>query len=101
MGVDTSGVCFTRLWCCFEIYTSLMSLAFERSYKYDIYTAHKNQFGESVGLVDGLTILDQRGGRDLEQQYKGARESFFPVNLLEKSLQVRLEMGEASVEDDR
>merc|ERR1719204_913075 len=99
--VDSGGVCYTRVWRCFEIYTSLMDQAPKRGYKYDVYTARSSMFGPAIGLVDGLSVYDQRGGKALARQYKYTREKFFPEALLESSLKVRLEMGQASVEDDR
>jgi len=99
--IDGDGVCFTRIWCCFEVYISLMNFAAARDYKYDIYTVHRNCFGDAAALVDGLTIWDQRGGVERGCLYKQSREGLFPVTLLESSLGVRLEMGKASVEDDR
>merc|ERR1712032_1067371 len=93
--VDMGGVCFTRVWCCFEVYTSLMDQASERDYHYDIYTVFKNSFGAVAALVDGLSVKDSRGGALNGQQYKAFREKFFPTALLETSLEVCLEKGEA------
>ena len=84
-----------------EVYTSLMDQASERDYKYDIYTVFANHFGATCALVDGLSVLDSRGGALRGHQYKAFRESYFPIALLQKSLEVHLERGEASVEEDR
>jgi len=101
--VDNSGVCWSRVWCDYEVATSLNT---ERMhYNYDIYTAVDHVYStawglrdprKSCGITTGLAPCD--GGH---AQMKVLREMHFPQERIERALEVRLEHGEASVPEDR
>ena len=112
--IDRSGVCFSRIWCDFEIFLSLKETA--PHFKYEMYTAleHTNSLSQTaltllkqagkghrehlraVGLTDGLA-----GAVDLNAAGKGNREAAFPIEIGCKMLDLKLEDGQASYERDK
>mmetsp|Transcript_38984 Transcript_38984/g.97995 ORF Transcript_38984/g.97995 Transcript_38984/m.97995 type:complete len:462 (-) Transcript_38984:86-1471(-) len=107
--VDENGICFTRVWCVFEVWCALAGEV-KKDFKYDIYTAKEhNIWGRTryaVGLVHGAALHDPRCGQREEGAlefggYKVQREGKFPMGLLEKAVAINLEQGEATVEEDR
>jgi len=78
------------------------------SFKYDVYTAKKHtraQGGEreAVGLVDGLACSGNPGMSRTQElgAGKSERESFFPIELGQKGLNIQLEQAQASMQEDR
>ena len=96
--LDQGGMCYTRVWCVYEIYTT-MQAAKDKSFYYDIYTAkshHHPQLGtrKAVGLSDP-------GEQERENSASGLREQFFPLDLAERAFEVSVRDAQASVEEDR
>jgi hypothetical protein len=85
--LDEGGVTFSRIWCGYEIFTSL---AGDKHKTYDVYTCPK---GGAVGLVEGLSAGDKDAGA------KQKRESGFPLERVR--LDIQLQSAQASVEADR
>ncbi len=92
-----------RIWCGFEIYTSLIkSTAEEARYLYDIYTSLSCKSPGAVGLTDGLAIVDLSTPFEAGQlRRKCQREHLFPVTLAETILRTRVQDAEASVASDK
>ena len=114
--IDERAMCLQRIWCDYEVSTSLMSSG--KDYLYDMYTAHPHtyrlimaEYGleeeelSAVGITDGLTWADDAEGQGFmnaaRSEYKTQRELYFPKELIEKALAVALHEGAASVESDR
>ena len=85
--LDEGGITFSRIWCGYEIFTSL---AGDKHKTYDVYTCLK---GGAVGLVEGLSAGDKDAGA------KQKRESGFPLERVR--LDIQLQSAQASVEADR
>ena len=85
--LDEGGITFSRIWCGYEIFTSL---AGDRHKTYDVYTCPKQG---AVGLVEGLSAGDKDAGA------KQKRESAFPLERVR--LDIQLQSAQASVEADR
>jgi len=107
--VDAAGVCFSRVWCVFEVFTALVG-ELKQDFKYDVYTAVEHDiFGHHrhvVGLTDGCAYTNhdmgnQKKGVPEFPGYKQMREAKFPVSMLPKAVMLQLEKGQASVESDR
>jgi hypothetical protein len=86
--LDEGGITFSRIWCGYEIFTSL---AGDSHKTYDVYTCPKQ--GGAVGLVEGLSAGDINAGA------KQKRESAFPLERVR--LDIQLQSAQASVEADR
>eukprot|EP00933_Yihiella_yeosuensis_P032455 TRINITY_DN26046_c0_g1_i1.p1 TRINITY_DN26046_c0_g1~~TRINITY_DN26046_c0_g1_i1.p1 ORF type:complete len:518 (+),score=89.84 TRINITY_DN26046_c0_g1_i1:54-1607(+) len=108
--VDKSAMCWSRIWCCYEVSVCLESSGPEHM-KYDMYTAcdHLHSFTDkngrpvgapckrkAVGITDGFAAVD--GGW---ADYKSNRENHFPESLISDALCLKLEHGQASVDSDR
>lgn len=79
--VDPKCVAFTRIWCNFEIYTSLIDLP--ANYLFDIYTAHIHEYKgpkKAVGITDGYTKSDQNAG------WMTYRQRHFPLIIGEREV---------------
>ena len=115
--VDSGALYFTRIWCNYEIHTSLTMDEEGRAsrYTYDVYTAAPNDDAPittvdgaptrrskplAVGLVDGLCPADESYGGMHTALAKSLREQPFPATLQLKGMTARLQMGDASVEED-
>ena len=84
--LDEGGITFSRIWCGYEIFTSLVG---DSHKTYDVYTCR----GGAVGLVEGLSAGDKDAGAKLK------RESTFPLERVR--LDIQLQSAQASVEADR
>ncbi|CAE7378562.1 Scn8a, partial [Symbiodinium sp. CCMP2456] len=91
--LDPKATPFSRIWCDFELYTAIMS--------------------RDMGL-DIVTTIPARHGREAETRMlskdlvpgesavaKSVREQNFPINLLAHGLEVMLENGMATQEEDK
>lgn len=100
--LDKPGMCYTRVWCCYEVYVTLVIGQDETDVVedklYDVYTAVGRR---AVGITDGLVAADLVNGEELSALMKSQRESIFPASLVKGSLRMQLERGQASVESDR
>ena len=116
--VDSGALYFTRIWCDYEIHTSLTMDEEGRAsrYTYDVYTAAPNDDAPittvdgaptrrskplAVGLVDGLCPADESYGGMHTALAKSLREQPFPASLQLRGMTARLQMGDASVEEDK
>ena len=98
--LDSAGVTYTRIWCCFEIFKSLLDVGDGAAHKtYDIYTAcdlykmdNRRKEG-AVGIVEGMSAGDK------DAAAKQDRESHFPLERVQ--LDLKLQTAQASVESDQ
>jgi len=108
--IDSGASYFKRVWCCYEIWSTLMLAAAanlygdlpvdgQGGYKYDIYTC----VGEdrAVGLTDGFAPVDMRRAKHWWTTNKYHREKTFPIEMAHSALSLKLELGQASQETDR
>eukprot|EP00658_Telonema_sp_P-2_P010470 TRINITY_DN13949_c0_g1_i5.p1 TRINITY_DN13949_c0_g1~~TRINITY_DN13949_c0_g1_i5.p1 ORF type:complete len:435 (-),score=75.46 TRINITY_DN13949_c0_g1_i5:331-1635(-) len=101
--LDSNGVCWSRIWCVYELYLSLRLGNPNRSY--DMYTACRHTWkGEvyedpeertAVGITSGLVAVDW----GLHE--KAVRESHFPIKLMEIGIGFCCSQARASSEQDR
>ena len=79
--VDAQGLCYTRVWCQYECFITLVKANLD--YKYDVYTAHAHTFqvGEdeyeersAVGITDGIAEIDAKFGEEAASVLKMQRE---------------------------
>lgn len=115
--VDKEGQCFSRLWCVYEIYSSLVGrdqrmnrqdlyiedddtpawsiFGKSRQYYFDLYTAVRNKARLSaVGITDGIVAVDSNS------ETKWDRESTFPVDCLKHGMLFDCRAGKASMKED-
>jgi hypothetical protein len=89
--IDDKAICFSRIWCVYELFQSLTNEA-ARNKVYDMYTAVDHT---AVGLVDGLAAVDA------DSEDKCLREQHFPLVLLDKGIEFKCKDGEASFPADQ
>merc|ERR1740124_958110 len=110
--LDNDGVVFSRIWCNLELFLTLVDGNEEKDGKeassglWAVYTAHKHTrkpvcIGEeekrqAVGIVSGGTTLDKGNSVTI-----AGRERAFPIELVEKSLRIKIEDAKASKEQDQ
>jgi len=110
--LDKNGIVFTRIWCIFELYLTLIvdsQVGKEEENSKDglwaVYTAHSHTYKNYWGAIEerkALGIVSGGVTSDLgNSHYFIAREAAFPYDLIEKSLSIQVEVADASVEDDR
>lgn len=95
--LDNSATVYTRIWCDYEVFVTLDKSTWT-THLYDIYTWQK---GEALGLTDGVAQIDQRGASWWWEDRKQKREQNFPFELARAAMQIQVQRGEASVEEDR
>lgn len=85
--VDHSGVIFSRIWCVYESYTTLVAMddGAEDNYKWDIYASTSSGIAAD-GMMDGVVT---------------AGRSLFPVERAIQSLDITVETANASLAADR
>eukprot|EP00746_Dinoflagellata_sp_MGD_P165758 gnl/MRDRNA2_/MRDRNA2_95217_c0_seq1.p1 gnl/MRDRNA2_/MRDRNA2_95217_c0~~gnl/MRDRNA2_/MRDRNA2_95217_c0_seq1.p1 ORF type:complete len:952 (+),score=158.50 gnl/MRDRNA2_/MRDRNA2_95217_c0_seq1:76-2856(+) len=91
--VDSNATCWTRVWCCYEVFCALIKSDRTKEYTYDVYTTGA---GFTGGLTDGYCIMDAE-----KAERKAEREKDFPLELLEHAMKIDLTEAEASVDADR
>merc|ERR1740124_72942 len=121
--LDKEAKVFTRIWCVFELFLTLIDVQREEGEDdgvWAVYTAethtranyyyHPNiykgikiedsrkleQPREAVGIISGGATCDQDSTR-----LTAIREAYFPFELITQSMEIKVEEGKASVEDDR
>ena len=104
--IDTGAVSYTRLWCVFELYRSLVAAG--RDYVYDMATAtpwkgiDKVTYPRGEDDVHGATcILDGLGAWQLSSEVKAIHESHFPLGVIDQGITFDVKEGNASVEADK
>ena len=97
--LDQGGMCYTRVWCVYEIYTTMQS-AKDKSFYYDIYTA-KPHHHPQLGTRKAVGLSDLSGEQERDKSASGLREQFFPLDLAERAFEVSVRDAQASVEEDR
>lgn len=91
--VDKGGEIYQRIWCHYEAHVTLQDS--RNGYKWDVYTTG-GFGGDAAGVTDGLAENDGGNFGRMKQ-----RESPFPLELSQKSLQLAIEDAKASEDDDR
>merc|ERR1740124_1175722 len=121
--LDKEAVVFTRIWCVFELFLTLIdaqqeegedglwAVYTEHPHTYtnpDVITAHPHTYKgndtwrileeprEAVGIISGGATCDED-----DPEMTALREAHFPFQLISQSMGIKVEEGEASVEDDR
>merc|ERR1740124_1764282 len=106
--LDKEAVVFTRIWCVFELFLTLIDAQQKEGEDglWAVYTAHphtythpwtkKEEPREAVGIISGGATCDYN-----TTDYIAGREAQFPFQLISQSMGIKVEEGEASVEDDR
>jgi len=110
--IDSYASYFERVWCCYEIWSTLRLAAAAANlqsespadgekdgYKLDIYTCVSED--HAVGLTDGLAQVDKKRAKHWWTTNKYHREKDFPIELARSALSLKLELGQASQEADR
>eukprot|EP00930_Biecheleria_cincta_P083151 TRINITY_DN72779_c0_g1_i1.p1 TRINITY_DN72779_c0_g1~~TRINITY_DN72779_c0_g1_i1.p1 ORF type:complete len:669 (-),score=97.88 TRINITY_DN72779_c0_g1_i1:264-2270(-) len=98
--LDAEAVVFTRAWCGYELYISVIARGSD--FLHDIYTAVKsNSMLSAVGLVDGFAVADA-GFIDSrpDPRSKAMREARFPAHFQQAALQFHVTEAKASVQSD-
>lgn len=86
--VDAEAVCFTRVWCMFELFASIgwPNILRQRSgYLNDTYTAC-GEDGSVVGITDGYLLHDMDTFGSLSSVKKHSREKRFPLSIIHQAL---------------
>jgi len=108
--LDKDGVVFTRVWCVFELY---MTLVAERAVEGDeadeglwaVYTAHPHTYTPYYGKEEERAAIGLiSGGATADYGLTGhiaAREKEFPFDLIAKSLSIKVQEAEATEKADR
>ena len=103
--LDKECVVYSRIWCIYELYKSLMDK--EADYKFDVYTEHdwgychkrKSFFlkddGDAICLIDGFMDGDNVLGSP-DPLLKPLRESQFPLERILKAGAIDIEKAVAS-----
>lgn len=104
--IDQKAMIFNRVWCNYEIAVSLMENTM-RTYPFDTATIDPTE-GIPVVVADGLTAQDELEGSRPEWRYrcgpyghKDARERRFPVAMIARGLQTKLEECQVTEALDR
>ncbi|CAB9512015.1 expressed unknown protein [Seminavis robusta] len=107
--LDADRVCYSRIWCGFEVSVAIRDIAEQRTekYLYDIYSVSRQEL-QPVGITDGYTAMDvdrQRRHKEIHNEereilrFQMERQEMFPFT--PEVLDVCIEKGEASVEEDK
>ena len=93
--LDKECVLYSRMWCIYELYKSLMDK--KDDYKFYVYTEHDWEYnyeskggrkdsGDAIGLIYGFIDGDiQFGTRTPNPVFKSLRESQFPLERILKA----------------
>lgn len=96
--IDQRAVCYSRIWCCFEVWAALVYFGFQCDHMYDIYTHNGDNV---VGITDGAAAVDFSAGPGNATYNKAVRERTFPPKLVLRALSIEVEQAEASSEEDK
>jgi hypothetical protein len=104
--LDKDCVVYSRIWCIYELYKSLMDK--KDDYKFDVYTEHDwevneklsngkyfNDSGDAIGLIDGFIDGDNYFGSP-NPAFKSKRESQFPLERILKAGDIDIKKAVAS-----
>jgi len=104
--LDKKGKVFTRIWCIYELFLTLIDTTKLKEGMWAVYTAHKHTYihaqtnqeeeRDAVGIISGGATSDMGRSNRI-----AAREESFPFELIKKSLTIKVEEAEASEEVDR
>jgi hypothetical protein len=100
--VDHTATCFSRLWCVYEIYSSLL-LSKHEKYTFDLYTAFPHRVEGLVGGVEkraAVGITDGMIPVDFNAEAKWSRQSHFPAKRLDLGITFDCRKGRASFKLD-
>ena len=92
--LDKGGVVFTRIWCGYEVYVSLVDA--KPGYTWGVYTLRDGAGAGAVGLTDGFAPADYDSPPSKQQ-----REARFPFALAQQALAIELQSAQASVASDK
>ena len=96
--LSDGATAFTRIWCGFEEFVAVTHDGRDTPLLFDICAVHQ---GTAQLLTDGLTNLEQAMVPMLGHRVKSLREDNFPVGVLEKAMNIRIQNAQASMEADR
>ena len=100
--LDKECVVYSRIWCIYELYKSLMDK--KDDYKFDVYTEHDwevkgkyfNDSGDAIGLMDGFIDGDNEFVGTPNPLFKSLRESQFPLERILKASAIDIKKAVAS-----
>lgn len=119
--LDKDSVCFSRIWCAFEVAIVMNDMKVQYptdnvhalGYTYDIYSSRHDIGDIPVGITDGFCAadlypcagetLDLNNPRNADERNraKSKRQASFPLETCRKSLALQLEKGNATCQDDK
>lgn len=98
--LDPRATCYTRVWCCFEIFVTLE--IGDGQQLYDIYTVVEDSDPLfAVGICDGFAEADKVNGMGNAPHVKMVRESKFPMSIAKDVMAVNLHKASATVHADK
>jgi len=119
--LDKEGVVFSRAWCLYELFLTLEESKKEHAEEeskggvWGVYTAYTHTYKQlqllggriggreeerqALGIISGGSTSDL-GNNESSPDRIAAREAAFPYNLIKKSLCIKVEIAEASLETD-
>eukprot|EP00928_Gymnodinium_smaydae_P046132 TRINITY_DN30732_c0_g1_i1.p1 TRINITY_DN30732_c0_g1~~TRINITY_DN30732_c0_g1_i1.p1 ORF type:complete len:500 (+),score=80.49 TRINITY_DN30732_c0_g1_i1:104-1603(+) len=94
--VDKAAQIFNRVWCLSEMLASVQrcDLQRERPFLFDVYTCQEGM-RRAVGLTTGIAACDT------DMSAKLTRERQFPLQLLERAMEVNVQRAQARSEEER
>ena len=105
LSIMLQAVCYSRIWCVYELFHSLVGQVAMKSYTYDMYTACKHEWVNwngkeresraALGVTDGLAAVDQVA------EDKQLREKHYPMELARKGMAFACLEGNASFKPDK
>ncbi|CAE8615412.1 unnamed protein product, partial [Polarella glacialis] len=102
--LDRNAVTYSRVWCVYEAYVALYEPLFNgKTYLYDIYTCAQDEMGcrVAVGITDGCAAADQTKHEYFWKDDKFAREKSFPLQLVTRALEIKVQQASTTREMDR
>lgn len=107
--LDKGGVVFTRIWCAFELFLTLVDVEDEEEVTgramegiWAVYTAHPhtntiyNEERDSLGIITGGAPADFGFPNNTAQ-----REAEFPFHLIKQALNIQVETADATEHSDK
>jgi len=100
--LDQEAKCYTRVWCVYEIFTTLsekkdVRTAYDHQFLYDVYTAYNHQ-DPKLGQRKAVGLSDPG---DDETDTPDIRQQFFPLERAQKSFIVKVKDAEATMVEDK
>jgi len=103
--LDEKGVVYSRIWCVYELFSTIVNTDEENDGLWVVYTAHQHTYKDPSSYKeqkrDALGIIPGGATNDGGPNRTAARERSFPFHLITKSLDIQVEVAEASLKEDK